>query len=86
MWRSARSDFGVLGPGQQLQFSYRFDPKCWSLAPGEPLLAIASFAHLPTMSPPAPSDTTSLLDKVSPAEWKKIVVPPGWKDLFPPRP
>jgi hypothetical protein len=80
------SDFGSLPPGQKLELSYRFDPHCWSLAPGEPLSAIASFTHLEDVSPPPPAGTFVLKVKVTASDWKTLQVPRGWKDHYPPRP
>jgi hypothetical protein len=72
-------DFVVLKPGEKLERDYEFSSNCYSFSPGEKLLMMATFKHLPR-SPKAPKGLFSFSGEAAPRAWKEIVVPSTWRE------
>lgn len=79
-----RSGFVALKPKQQVVVSFDLDPRCYSLIPGEKLLVQLTYGA--TKDWPSPASGVHMpLEPVGLNEWKKVVVPDGWKDTATPR-
>lgn len=80
-----RGRFVTLKPKQTIVVDVDLDTRCFSLAPREKLLLQLTYGA--TKDWPKPDSAVQVpLEPVGLKDWKKIVVPDGWKDTATPPP
>lgn len=78
----ASAGFQILESGQNVEFGYSLDPRCYILSAGETLQVAATYNRLESW--PAPMSGGEQFDKPAWTGWQEIVVPAGWQEVASP--